>query len=170
ATPYTWSLAAGTLPAGLTLNSAGTITGTPTTTGTANLTVRVTDAADATTTKALGITVLAPQLAVAQLTITAAQWGSWWFPTARIRVVDGVGAPVDGATVTGRWIVARSRPRSQTATTNTSGWATPGLALRRAAGQSVTFCLNTVTRAGYPPLSANSCVSTRLWSPRRTRR
>jgi large repetitive protein len=44
-TPYTWSVSVGTLPAGLTLNaSAGQITGTPTTAGTLNFTLKVTDA------------------------------------------------------------------------------------------------------------------------------
>ena len=39
-----WSLSAGSLPANLTLSSAGTISGTPTNTGTSNFTVKVTDA------------------------------------------------------------------------------------------------------------------------------
>jgi hypothetical protein len=57
-TPYTWSLSAGTLPAGLSLNAAtGAISGTPTATGTVNFTVRVTDTNSATTTKALSITI-----------------------------------------------------------------------------------------------------------------
>jgi len=40
--PYTFSITSGTLPAGLTLNN-GIISGTPTTTGTSNFTVRVVD-------------------------------------------------------------------------------------------------------------------------------
>ena len=44
AVPYTWSLAAGTLPGGLSLSMAGMITGTPGATGTSNFTLRVTDA------------------------------------------------------------------------------------------------------------------------------
>src|SRR5262249_39156139 len=41
--PYTWSIASGALPAGLTLTAAtGTIAGTPTATGTASFTVKVT--------------------------------------------------------------------------------------------------------------------------------
>ena len=42
--PYTWSILSGSLPASLTLNpSTGAITGTPTTAGTFNFTVRATD-------------------------------------------------------------------------------------------------------------------------------
>jgi hypothetical protein len=43
-TPYTWSLAGGALPPGLTLSSTGVITGTPTATVTSSFTVRATDA------------------------------------------------------------------------------------------------------------------------------
>ena len=62
-TPYTWSLSAGTLPAGLSLvSSTGVISGTPTTAGTVSITVKVTDAANNTATKALSIAVsAAPQ-------------------------------------------------------------------------------------------------------------
>jgi hypothetical protein len=58
ATPYTWSISAGTLPAGLTLTgSTGVIAGTPTTQGTSNFTVKVKDKNAATATKALSIVV-----------------------------------------------------------------------------------------------------------------
>jgi hypothetical protein len=42
--PYTFSVTVGTLPAGLTLTSAGVLAGTPTTTGTSTFTIRGTDA------------------------------------------------------------------------------------------------------------------------------
>jgi hypothetical protein len=46
ATPYTWSIVAGSLPAGLALNAAtGLISGTPTTPGTASFTAQVVDSA-----------------------------------------------------------------------------------------------------------------------------
>src|SRR6185369_9410296 len=44
-TPYAWSIVSGSgsLPAGLTLSSAGVVSGTPTAAGTSNFTVKVTD-------------------------------------------------------------------------------------------------------------------------------
>jgi FtsP/CotA-like multicopper oxidase with cupredoxin domain len=55
-TPYTWSRIAGTLPNGLTLNpTTGTISGRPTRIGLFSFTVRVTDSAGATATRALTI-------------------------------------------------------------------------------------------------------------------
>jgi len=56
-TPYTWSLTTGTLPAGLTLSTAGAISGTPTTAATSSFTVQVKDANNVTGTKALSIVV-----------------------------------------------------------------------------------------------------------------
>ena len=57
--PYTWSLAAGTLPAGLSLAAAtGIISGTPTTAGLSSFTVRVTDGTGASATAALSINVV----------------------------------------------------------------------------------------------------------------
>lgn len=54
--PYTWSVASGALPAGLSLNAAtGVISGTPTAKGTSAFTVLVTDADGRTATKALSI-------------------------------------------------------------------------------------------------------------------
>ena len=61
--PYSWSLASGSLPGGLTLNpTSGSISGTPTTSGTFDFTVRVTDTANpvGTATKPLSIVVGQP--------------------------------------------------------------------------------------------------------------
>ncbi len=44
--PYTWSIAGGSLPAGLSLSAGGAITGTPTTTGAFNFTAKVTDSSN----------------------------------------------------------------------------------------------------------------------------
>jgi len=58
ATPYSWSITTGTLPAGLSLNAnTGAISGTPTASGTSNFTVQVTDATSQTDTRGLSITI-----------------------------------------------------------------------------------------------------------------
>jgi alpha-tubulin suppressor-like RCC1 family protein len=65
--PYqSWSVTAGTLPGGLSLNldiesGRGLISGTPTTAGTFTFTVQVTDSAANTATRQLSITIVAPQ-------------------------------------------------------------------------------------------------------------
>lgn len=66
---YTWSLNAGTLPAGLSLNaSTGIISGTTSGTGTSSFTIRVTDAGAQTDTQALNIVVaLAPAVTTTSL-------------------------------------------------------------------------------------------------------
>ncbi len=53
--PYSFSIVSGTLPAGLTLDSNGTISGTPTTAGQSTVTFRVTDASGATAVNTLVI-------------------------------------------------------------------------------------------------------------------
>lgn len=56
--PYTWSISAGSLPAGLSIaTSTGIISGTPTAQGTFNLTVQVKDSIGATATEAATITI-----------------------------------------------------------------------------------------------------------------
>ncbi|PYT02460.1 MAG: hypothetical protein DMF60_21315 [Acidobacteria bacterium] len=59
--PYSWSLVAGlgALPTGLSLSAGGTISGTPSVSGTYNFTVKVTDAAQGTAQKALSIVIAA---------------------------------------------------------------------------------------------------------------
>src|ERR1039457_5011044 len=55
--PYTWSVASGSLPAGLSLAAGGTLSGTPGTAGSSSFTVRVTDSASASATAALSLTI-----------------------------------------------------------------------------------------------------------------
>src|SRR5579875_236371 len=58
---YTWEIASGSLPAGLTLAGSGTIRGTPTTAGTSSFTVQVTDSSAHTATASLSLQVNAAQ-------------------------------------------------------------------------------------------------------------
>jgi hypothetical protein len=61
---YTWWIASGSLPAGLSLSAAGMIAGTPSAPGAANFTVQVIDSSSVTATKPLSITVSPPQLTI----------------------------------------------------------------------------------------------------------
>ena len=69
--PYTWTLASGSLPAGLSLGTTGSLTGTPTTSVQSTFTVQVTDSNSHTATQQLMLTINpAPQpLAFATLTV-----------------------------------------------------------------------------------------------------
>ena len=69
--PYTFIVSAGALPAGLTLTSAGVLAGTPTGSGVANFTIRVTDSNGCFATLAYAMTVVAAVPTMAQWAIIA---------------------------------------------------------------------------------------------------
>jgi len=55
--PFAWSVSTGSLPPGISLSAYGTLTGTPTATGTYSFTVKVTDANGQTATQATSLTI-----------------------------------------------------------------------------------------------------------------
>lgn len=67
--PYTFAVTAGALPAGLTLGTTGTLSGTPTAGGTFNFTVRATDSASNTGSRAYSLVVSAPTISIAPTTL-----------------------------------------------------------------------------------------------------
>lgn len=74
--PYTWSIAAGALPAGLVLNTtSGAISGTPGTAGAFNVTVGVADADSRAVRKAFALVINAPQLTLQLATLLDAAQG-----------------------------------------------------------------------------------------------
>ena len=74
---YSYAVTAGSLPAGLSLNtSTGALTGTPTAGGAFNFTITATDTASATGSKAYSITVAAPTISFSPATLTAGTVGS----------------------------------------------------------------------------------------------
>lgn len=76
AAPYSWQIASGALPPGISLNSStGAIGGTPTAAGTFAVTVQVTDSASKTAQKSLTITVAAPPVTITTGLIPAATKG-----------------------------------------------------------------------------------------------
>ena len=95
--PYTWSVSAGTLPAGLTLSTAGVFSGTPTTAGPASFTVKVTDAAAQTSTAAMQISI-----APAPLQITT----SSPLPGGQVTVAYSVTLTATGGTSPYAWSVS----------------------------------------------------------------
>jgi hypothetical protein len=85
-TPYTWAKTTGSLPAGLTLSTAGVISGTPTTGGTSTFTVQVKDKSAITATKSLTIGING-----APLSITSASLGDGYLATAYSQTLTATG-------------------------------------------------------------------------------
>jgi hypothetical protein len=89
--PYTWTITAGALPSNVSLSpSTGAISGTPSSTGTANFTVMVTDASStpATQTQELSLTVASPPMACTSSGNNAVLSGPYAF---RLSGFDSVG-------------------------------------------------------------------------------
>ncbi len=73
ASPYSYAVVSGALPAGLSLNaSTGTLAGTPTAAGTFSFTVRATDANAYSGTRSYSLTVAAPTIALSPTTLAGA--------------------------------------------------------------------------------------------------
>ncbi|MDX8450143.1 putative Ig domain-containing protein [Mesorhizobium sp. VK3C] len=83
--PYTFTVSAGSLPAGLTLSSTGTLSGTPTAGGTFNFTVMATDASGApgpfNGTQSYSLTVAAPTITLPATTLADATMGQAYSAT-----------------------------------------------------------------------------------------
>ncbi len=86
--PYTWSISAGALPAGLNL-SAGQISGTPTASGTANFSVTLVDASSVSVTKAFSIAVSPAALSIMTSSLPAGQVGVFY--SQSLQAVGGAG-------------------------------------------------------------------------------
>ncbi len=80
--PYTFAVTAGSLPAGLSLSSAGVLSGTPTAGGTFNLTVTATDSASKTASQTYTLTVNAPTIALLPISMPSATVGTAYSQTA----------------------------------------------------------------------------------------
>jgi hypothetical protein len=79
--PYTFAVTAGSLPVGLSLSSAGVLSGTPTAAGTFNFTVTATDSGGFTGSRAYSLTVGAPTITVSPATLPNATAGSVYSQT-----------------------------------------------------------------------------------------
>lgn len=86
-TPYTWTKTVGSLPAGLTLSTAGVISGIPTTAATSTFTVQVKDKVAATATRSLTITINT----AAPLSITTSSLADGYLTTAYSQTLSATG-------------------------------------------------------------------------------
>ena len=96
--PHQWSITAGALPAGLTLNvSSGAISGSPTSVGTANFTIQVRDSKQQVASAKLDITV-APATAVLSITTTS-------LSNATVRTAYSATLATSGGTAPHQWSI-----------------------------------------------------------------
>jgi len=177
-TPYSWSVSAGTLPAGITLNaSTGVLAGTPTATGTSSFTIKVTDANNQTAAEPTSITIAAGPLTITVPSgaalpsaspggTTSAQLG-----TVTVNDLRGMATASWTATVTATTFVTGGATPPETipltqitywsgpgTTTTGTGTFTPGQANRAAAVNL------TVPRTVFT-LTAGSSVNSAAWNP-----
>jgi hypothetical protein len=177
-TPYSWSVSAGTLPAGIVLNaSTGVLAGTPTVAGTFSFTVKVTDAGNQTATEATSIVVAAGVLtitvpssaslpSVSPGSTTSAQLGTVTVTDNRGTANASWTATVSATTfTTGGGSAAETIPLSQITywsgpATGTAGAGTftPGQANAAAAANL------TVSRTAFS-LATGSSVNSASWNP-----
>jgi len=153
--PYAYALYAGTLPSGLTLSSAGALSGNPDTVGTYNFTVQATDAGSFTGTQAYSLTILPNASNFSWASTVSSDWsvaGNW------TNDIGGSVAPLTSGNT--NYILNFNQPGTYTATQNLTdgfllnqlnfGSSINGLTL---AGNSMAFTNNA---AVLPQINQNS--------------
>ncbi|MBB3923307.1 putative Ig domain-containing protein [Xanthomonas arboricola] len=155
--PYTYAVSAGSLPAGITLASNGTLSGTATVEGSFNVTVTATDANTFTATQAYALTVAGPNLALPASTLPAGTAGQAY--SAAITPATGGTAPyryalTAGALPNGVIVDAATGALSGTPTlsgtfnfTLTATDSTPSPAVQASQNYSVTIAAATLVLA-----------------------
>jgi hypothetical protein len=173
--PYAWSIASGSLPAGLSL-AGGTISGTPTTAGTSSFTVQVADSASHTATAALGITIAAapPVAALSALSCATGSLSSNGSTTCALTVTAG--APSGGASVSlssncspltvpsSVTVASGATTATFTATTGTVSASQTGVITATYSSASKTASISLTASAPAPALSSLSCGASSLAS------
>jgi large repetitive protein len=152
----TWSLVSGALPAGLTLAPTGTVTGTPTTAGTAIFTARATDTVGSSATVPLSIVIAAAPVSIPTGTLPAGPSGTFALPGGTVGVVYTAALTASGGSGAITWsLVSGALPAGLTlaptgAVTGTPTIASTAIFTARAtdtAGSSATVPLSIVVAA-----------------------
>jgi hypothetical protein len=177
-TPYTWSVSAGTLPAGLTLNaSTGVLAGTSTTAGTSSFTIKITDAAAQSAAKATSITITAGPLAITvpatAVLPSASPGGTTSAQLGAITVTDNRGTPTASwtATVTATtFTTGGGTPAETIPLTRITYWAGPATATTGTgtftSGQaSAATAVNLTTPRTAFTLTSGSPLNSATWNP-----
>ena len=154
-TPYTWSLTAGSLPAGLALNAAtGAISGTPTAAvSSASLTFKVTDAG--VTAQTASVTLMLA-ITPATLRITSAS-----LPSGQVGVVYIATLMASGGTFPYTWTLTAGTLPAGLALNAASG-AISGTPTTAVSGAALTF---KVTDSGNPAQSVSATLTLTISSP-----
>jgi len=155
---FSWALAAGSLPAGMTLWATGVLSGTPTATGSSTFTVRATDATDPSRTATADLNlVVGPATAqivkVTSIDVRTTTGTGGTSATATATVIDPAsGRPVGSILLAGSWTAAGTAiDDPATAVTDTTGIATIASPTYSGvvAGMTVSFCLSAAAPADY---------------------
>ena len=99
-TPYTWSVNSGTLPPGITLSSAGVLSGTPTTTGSYTFSVSVVDANNGVSTASITLVITAAPVLTISSTASASTTTPGSVVTYTITATNAGTVAYTGATFT----------------------------------------------------------------------
>ncbi|MGO4776537.1 putative Ig domain-containing protein, partial [Lysobacter sp. 2RAB21] len=157
--PYTFSLAAGALPAGLALNTTtGELTGTPTAAGTFNFTVRATDNTNFSGTRAYSLVIAPPTILIAPATLTNGTVAAAYSQT--ITASGGI-APYSYAIVSGNLPIGLSFSSAGvlSGTPTTAGSYTANIRSTDDAGYNTTVPY-TIVIADAVPVAVNDSATT----------
>jgi len=148
--PFTWSVSAGTLPAGLTLNSSGLLSGTLTTVGSSTFTVRVVDGSGQSATQSVTLVVTDKPAAPAAPTATAGITSA---------TVSWVAPANNGSAITGYVVTPYKAGVAQTPVSYDAS-ATSRTLSGLTAGSSYTFTVAATNATGTSAPSAQSTAVT----------
>ncbi|HET9099526.1 MAG TPA: putative Ig domain-containing protein, partial [Acidobacteriaceae bacterium] len=146
----TYTIASGALPTGLTLSSAGVISGTPTAVGTFSATVMAADAFGDSATQTLSLKVTYPQLAITAATLPTGYVGSVYTATT-LMASGGSGTGYSFALQNGSSLpagLALSTAGKITGTPTTAGTSTFTVVVTDSASNSATLAMSIVVKPG----------------------